>query len=142
MDSIRLRILSWKSILGFGKHSFLTVSQIFNFGHNHYLRWVYFNLSKISFSDEILTALHIIGDGNDFRIAKPGVDSVKFDDVKEFLNNQVYNDYHNEDGTLTKKGIIGTAIMKSVRKRKAKARINQINILSQKWRLQRKNQGY
>lgn len=68
MDVLRLRKLSWKSLIGFGKFADMTVHQVYSLKHTQYLRWVYFNSSKISFTDEILDLLIPKG----FRIDKPG----------------------------------------------------------------------
>lgn len=72
--SIKLRKLTEKSILGFGKFSERTVGQMIQFkGSRGYLRWAYFNLSKISFIDDVLDSLHI---DESLRISKPGIDEI------------------------------------------------------------------
>jgi hypothetical protein len=74
-DVILLRTLSGKSTLKFGKYPDTPVSQLLEhkFG---YLRWVYFNYSGITFSEDILEKLL----PKDFlRIDKPGKDPEKYE---------------------------------------------------------------
>lgn len=61
MDVIRLRKLSFKSKLNFGKHHYLTVEFILNNKRegDKYLRYVYFNYSNIDFLPDVLKALKI-----------------------------------------------------------------------------------
>ena len=62
---ISLRKLTLKSKLCFGKYSEETVEHLISrkgFKAKDYLRWCYFNLSKISFTDEVLI--------NDLKIRK------------------------------------------------------------------------
>ena len=70
MDVIRLRTLAWKSVIGFGKYSDMTIHQIYSLQHTQYLRWIYFNNSKITFIDEILDKIYL---WDKYRIDKPGV---------------------------------------------------------------------
>lgn len=69
MDVLRLRTLTYKSILGFGKYADFTVKHILDLNHTRYLRWVYYNCDMISFTDEILDRIYVI---KELRIEKPG----------------------------------------------------------------------
>jgi hypothetical protein len=69
MDTIRLRTLTEKSILGFGRHADLKVGDILKTFKFRYLRFVYYNCSMISFTDDILDKIYITPE---YRIDKPG----------------------------------------------------------------------
>lgn len=89
MDTIRLRTLSMKSVIGFGQYADLSVSQCLTLGHSGYLQWVYYNCSNISFLPEVLALIYIPENG---RIQKPGTDEQRFkimrDEFSEFLRNR------------------------------------------------------
>lgn len=51
---VLLRKLTNKSIMNFGKYFDLTVQQCLDTKKRKYLRWVYFNCSNITFTDELL----------------------------------------------------------------------------------------
>jgi len=72
MDTIRLRTLTFKSMLLFGKYANLTVQNIVDSGKTLYLVWVYYNLDGISFNEEVLKAIGITE-----YINKPGSDETK-----------------------------------------------------------------
>jgi len=86
MDVILLRKLSSKSLLGFGKYADMTVSQVIAINKKIYLKWCYYNLSNISFIDEILDELYIIGD---YVIEKPGTDAKKWNDMSNYMNKYI-----------------------------------------------------
>lgn len=69
MERVTLRKLTRKSIIGFGKHSDMSVGQLIDFQKTPYLRWVYFNMSNIDFMPEILDEIHV---PDEYRIANPG----------------------------------------------------------------------
>lgn len=72
MDVTLLRTLTSKSFLKFGKYFDLTVQGVINMYQEkglYYLTWVYFNSSKINFTDDILSQLGIESDDI---IVKPG----------------------------------------------------------------------
>jgi hypothetical protein len=58
-DVVLLRKLTAKSILKFGKFADLTVQQCIDTKKKKYLRWVYFNCSNITFTDELFEELKI-----------------------------------------------------------------------------------
>ena len=68
MSSILLRKLTLKSKLNFGKYKNCTVEQMFGMRMQKQLISIYFKLSKITFTDDILTQLGIVAE---FRISKP-----------------------------------------------------------------------
>jgi hypothetical protein len=82
MDVLRLRKLTRKSLLGFGKDADLTIGNMLDLQKTRYLRWVYFNCSMLTFMDDILDQIGII---EEFRIEKPGKDSEKHEE----LNNEI-----------------------------------------------------
>lgn len=81
MDVIRLRTLTRKSVLGFGLYKDSTVGQVLDAGHTRYLRWIYYNMSMISFVDEILYEIHAFE-----RIEKPGKDP----DLGDRMSDQIF----------------------------------------------------
>lgn len=58
-DVVLLRKLTAKSTMRFGKFADLTVQQCLDTKKRKYLRWVYFNCSNITFTDELLDELFI-----------------------------------------------------------------------------------
>ena len=77
-----LRTLTEKSVMGFGKYYDLIVKYLLDLNKTTYLRWCYFNSSKITFTDEILEKIHI---PNDFKIEKPGKCPEKHDQLNSIL---------------------------------------------------------
>lgn len=53
-DVTHLRKLTRKSFLNFGKYADWTVQNIIDKEKKGYLRWVYYNCSKIDFSEDVL----------------------------------------------------------------------------------------
>jgi len=82
--TVILRKLTKKTILGYGKYRELTVQSVFNIGRKEYIKWSYYNLSNITFADDILDELEIIEKN---RIEKPGKNADKWDNYQEFLSN-------------------------------------------------------
>ncbi len=77
-SAILLRTLSFKSKLGFGDNAHLIVEDVIKAGRQADLVWAYYNLSMISFLDDVLDALGI---NKEERIAKPGKDSILGDPI-------------------------------------------------------------
>ena len=71
VDVTLLRTLTEKSQLKFGKYADSTVREVINSQHPGYLRWCYFNCSKISFTEDILKEIKI---PKEYCIDKPGKD--------------------------------------------------------------------
>lgn len=69
MDTLRLRTMTEKSIIGFGKFTDLSVQNLIDMKKTREIRWIYFNCSMLSFQDNILDWAGII---NEYRIEKPG----------------------------------------------------------------------
>ncbi len=51
------RILTRKSLMKFGQHADMTVQQLIDIHEEQYLIWIYYNMSNISFMDDILDYL-------------------------------------------------------------------------------------
>ncbi len=68
METIRLRTLTRKSILLFGKYEGRSIQQLIDLRQANYLRWVYLYFEGISFIPEILKEIHLKP------IEKPGCD--------------------------------------------------------------------
>jgi hypothetical protein len=69
-ESVLLRILARKSIVWFGKYNGLSVQQIIDSQHGTYLRWIYYNITGITFTEDILEKLTI---SDNRKIKKPGI---------------------------------------------------------------------
>jgi hypothetical protein len=78
-----LRTLTWKSKLNIGNYANFTIQQIYDLKHTRYLRWIYYNVSAVTFIDEILTAINV-NDG--YKIDKPG----KNKELGEKVDNYCY----------------------------------------------------
>ena len=76
-----MRTLTLKSKIGFGRFADLRVGEVLNiYKKKEYLRWIYYNMSHISFMPEILEEIDVINEIN-----KPGKSPDLFEkDVKEF----------------------------------------------------------
>ena len=95
MDVVRLRTLTEKSVLGFGKYSDYRVGDLLGLNKTVYLRWVYYHMSMISFTDDILKQIYIMDEGI---ILKPGKDADMYNKVNERLWNSRKREsfYHKE----------------------------------------------
>ncbi len=100
--TILLRTLARKSLIKFGNYSDLSVQNLLDRGQHKWLREAYFNLSMISFNDEILNE---IGITEEHRIPKPGKD-------REYYKNHKYD----MRGDIS----IGVIVTNKVQFRKAK----------------------
>lgn len=114
--SVRLRTLTHKSIIGFGKHTDMSVYQMLCIKNYRYLRWIYFNSSKISFIDEILDEINLLPE---FRIKKPGKDPEKVSELNDLIESKM-SKYWNDN--LEKKNIKG--LNSRVRKSRGRDRIS------------------
>lgn len=81
-DVTLLRKLTRKSTLKFGKYHDTPIGMLIDLGNINYLRWVYYNSSNITFFDDVLNDIKI---PVEFRIQKPGCDSLKYDELKSFM---------------------------------------------------------
>ena len=103
----RLRTLTKKSKLNFGKHSELTVQRMLELHKHRELIKYYFTKSPINFMDDILDELKIT---EEYRIEKP---SINWNAYNKFNENSYY--YHNRDkslGSVSDKIISKTVISK------------------------------
>lgn len=102
--SIYLRILTEKSLLGFGDSAYLKVEEVLKLGDLDTLISAYYNLSKITFTNEVLNK---IGINESQRITKPGVDRELGDVViAEFVKNKIQNNLNEKSkkkATYTKR---------------------------------------
>lgn len=127
MDTIRLRTLTLKSLMKFGKYKDLTVYEvIYGLRKPNHIIDCYFNLSMVSFNEEVLD---IVGIAVEYRISKPGksVDKrVEFYQNRhaDLSNNQKLGKYQRNLSKAKKK------VFKSDRKNNPA-----------KWKDQRRNQG-
>jgi|ERR1035437_1365309 hypothetical protein len=94
-ESVVLRTLTGKSTMWFGKFEGLKVQQILDLYHKDYLRWIYYNVAGISFSEDVLTAITI----NEARmISKPGIAPEMHDKVfdENRKNMHLFTKNHND----------------------------------------------
>lgn len=69
--------------MGFGKHSERTVQELLNAKQKWYLIWIYYNMSMITFMDDILEEVFIY---EEYRIEKPGKDVEKWEQAERVGN--------------------------------------------------------
>lgn len=82
MDTIRLRTLTEKSIIGFGQYTDLRVKDLISTNRTKEIRWIYYNSSMISFMPDILRWARI---EECDEIEKPGVDRELYKSLNEFI---------------------------------------------------------
>lgn len=73
-ESVRLRTMTWKSVLAGGKYQHCSVRQAYDAEGEEgpqYLAWIYYQYANLSFCEEILQE---IGITENLRIEKPGKD--------------------------------------------------------------------
>jgi hypothetical protein len=132
MDVILLRKLTRKSVMGFGQYSEMSVGQIIDIQKSHYLVWVYYYLSNISFCDEILDKLYI---WPRLRIEKPGKDPEMIKEYEKCCKVRI--------GHLDNLSFIKMKVLNKKNKRVSKIRFEAYHkIDSDKRKLQRYNQGH
>jgi hypothetical protein len=86
MDIVKLRTLTVKSKLNFGKFSGLFIQQILNLNETAYLRWIYYNISGISFTADILEQIHVFPE---MKIKKPGISPEFYEETVKMLMKKV-----------------------------------------------------
>jgi hypothetical protein len=69
MDVPLLRKMTEKSILTFGMYKGMTVDHVLRLGKMDYLRYIYYNVVGITFTDELLYKISVRGK---WKIDKPG----------------------------------------------------------------------
>ena len=126
MDRLLLRTLAKKSILGFGKYADMTIKNLLDLNRTTYLRWIYYNMDMISFSNEILEEIKI---SDDFKIQKPGKAPEKHDLLNDILWDKIgsFNKFKQE--SHRKKVRKARAVNRSIvdKKRFSKANLTRIN---------------
>lgn len=125
----KLRIMTRKSKFGFGKYDDMTVGDIIAIGNGGYIAYAYYNISPISFADDILDELEII------RIDKPGTSSEKWKEYRRMISNR-----YTEEQRLHYR-FRHALIAKAKRKNQAVRVAHDIEKLSTRCRLQMKNHG-
>lgn len=77
METVKLRILTAKSIIDFEKYKGWTVQKLLDNKRHAFLEYVYFNYEKISFTEDVLSQLKFTE-----RINKPGIDKELYGEIK------------------------------------------------------------
>lgn len=108
-----LRKLAYKSKLNFGKFKDLTVQDLINLGRKSYLRYIYYNLNGISFIDDVLRDIKIIGDGYDYTIQKPGINP----DLGNEINQKFFRSFSPDVKEKIEKRMSGERIGNLIQKR-------------------------
>lgn len=129
MDILRLRTLSRKSLLNFGKYADCTVQNLLDLKKTNYLRWVYYNASMISFLPDILEEIHI---PDEYLIEKPGKEPEKHNELTELLSAKMLG--------ITK--LKHKSHIRKIKKGKMKHKFIKDSIKYSKSRLQSKNHGH
>lgn len=111
-----LRTLTLKSKMGFGKYPNETVDFVIKQKRIAYLRWVYFNMSKINFNDEVLGLLRITPK---FQIKKPGKNPEQFDSLESIDRTQRMKSPY---GSIESKALLRGGQQRRERYRNNKAR--------------------
>lgn len=75
---IILRTLTKKSRISFGPLENLSVQDVLNVGYSRYLKWIYYNISHVTFDATILKELEIES------IIKPGINKKKYQELSRF----------------------------------------------------------
>jgi hypothetical protein len=133
MDLVKLRTLTLKSKLGFGKYSDLTISEIIDLNHQQYLRYCYYKFESINFTIDILETIGVIKAGHDNRIEKPGTNEPLFRELNEKF---ISSSYKNNGRIQTDRSLrVGAKI-------KLKTSIERDKIRYSKQSLQSRNHGH
>lgn len=98
---MKFRKLTLKSILGFGKFQSFTVSRMIQNHQSIHLCQAYFNLSHISFAEDVLSLLKITPE---WYIKKPGTDREKFFEFRKIVYPEIegINEYKYSIATRSK----------------------------------------
>ena len=143
MDTINLRTMARKSVFSEGKHKDRSVQQLLDLRHTRYLRWVYFNLSKISFLPDILDE---IGITEEWRIEKPGKDPEKGLALDHYKDMNFNNFLHRQSEDDPRKAIAEHAYLNAKMQREARRKARQYFTKDakhfSKGAMQRRNHGH
>jgi hypothetical protein len=124
-DVVLLRKLSRKSIMNFGKYFDLTVQQCIDTKKKQYLKWVYFNMSNITFMDEILDELKI---PIEYRFDKPNKNSELGEKLKA-INQETYPEWFKEK--LKRKAKRLSLLKSEINEFKIEVQLSKINLMNQ-----------
>jgi hypothetical protein len=130
--SIRLRILTEKSVLQEGKYANVPIGQLIDLGHTAYLRYVYYTYSNISFTDNVLFKIYIRKDSE--KIPKPG----KKIEMVEILDKKMIHAVFDKKNIYFKR----KNIIKKSKQASATALRRKSNVKFKKQNLAWKNQGH
>jgi hypothetical protein len=75
---VLLRTLTEKSKLGFGKYADLPIWKIIDMGEKRYLRFTYYTLSNINYTEDVLRKIDVVEQDEIF---KPGKNKAKLKEV-------------------------------------------------------------
>lgn len=125
--------MTYKSLFTGGKHEGKSVQQVLDMHDTPYLRWCYFNISAITFVDEILDLIFIY---ENLKIEKPG--------VKKGAEQEIYKKLMGARGGKMENGFVAMAaqIKSRVNKKQRNILISLERKHNNKGSLQRKNGNY
>jgi len=110
-----LRKLTLKSTLKFGKYTDYTVQQVIDIGKKSYLAWVYYNMDRITFTEEILKDVLML----DHFINKPGKDEAYHYEHSQELNFVYISEMDEKNRMLkaknTRKEVAGKYILSEIK---------------------------
>jgi len=125
---IKLRNLTYKSQLLFGKFKDCTVQDLLNMQLTGYLRWVYYNCDKITYIPEILEKIYV---QEEDMITKPGKDPQKGKELSEKIRHRTGVER-----------IVQRGRFRNIQKAKNKGFYVRDGIKYSRQAMQRKNHGY
>lgn len=141
MERILYRKLTRKSQLKFGKYSELTVEGVLDCiaAGKDYLRWCYFNLSGITFFDDILDELEITPE---WRFQKPGTRPEEWEAFISQLRKQKFKETYGEMSEESRKKALSIRKNKKLSHRRAKCVSKELQWRDTPGALQWKNHGH
>lgn len=123
MEVLRLRKMTLKSVINVGRFYNLSVQNVIDMGNIGGLVALYFNLSKISYTDDVLD---ILGITKDLRIEKPG--KIESLDMQQKYRSDALNNYYKDFSEIEKMNLSNSK--NAQRKRKSNRSISAINSCS------------
>lgn len=136
MDSVLMRTMTEKSIIGFGYEDVrdLSVGQMIAMRKVSDLIRMYYGLDKINFVEDILDQ---IGITKEIRILKPG--KIPSQERGIYIKKALDNYYSNKSETEV---MADAARKKGNRSKRSKAGLSHVNKLNSNYSLTRKNHGH
>ena len=122
-----LRKMTLKSVFHSGVMQGLTVQQVIDQLRNTYLRWIYYNYSGITFTDDILEIIHIRPED---RIPKPGKNPEYGEQLQNLIHSKITKNSEEKNIRITSS--------------RARARLKKMNkdLRNTKGAMQAKNHGH